>query len=70
MKNQGKKDITTEVNINIMVWHTQQFMSSFFSKDDMSVYVDLIFAEANQGLLNSKIPVKLFASGNTKKLSF
>ena len=40
-----------------MIWYTSQFRNTFQTEEDMNVYVDLMFAEANQGYINSEIPV-------------
>ena len=41
-----------------MVWYTPQFRPTFWSPEDMMVFIDLIFAVANQGFINSKITVR------------
>ena len=53
----GSKDTTTIVTDTIMIWYTKEFAATFASKDDMEVFVDLIFEETNQGYINSGIPV-------------
>ena len=45
------------VDISVMVWYTPQFRNTFETEEDMNVFVDLIFAESNQGYKNSEIPV-------------
>ena len=54
---QGEQDTTTMVDISVMVWYTPQFRNTFETEEDMNVFVDLIFAETNQGYINSQIPV-------------
>ena len=58
IKNQGEIDTSTMVDFTVMVWYTPQFRGSFSSIDDMMVFIDLLFAETNQGFINSNIPVK------------
>lgn len=50
------------VDFTVMVWYTPQFKASFSSTGDMNVFIDLIFAEANQGFINSNIPVMILSS--------
>merc|ERR1719312_2042172 len=59
LREQGERDTTTVVDISVMIWHTSQFRNTFQTEEDMNVYVDLMFAEANQGFINSEIPVQL-----------
>ena len=57
LQKQGEEDTTTMVDISVMVWYTPQFRNTFETEEDMNVFVDLIFAESNQGYKNSEIPV-------------
>ena len=57
-QDQGETDTTTVVDFTVMVWYTPQFRATFWSPEDMMVFIDLIFAEANQGFMNSNIPVR------------
>lgn len=56
-QSQGEQDISTMVDFTVMVWYTPQFRGTFSSLEDMMVFIDLIFAETNQGFINSNIPV-------------
>ena len=40
-----------------MVWTTPQFDGTFATEEDRSAFVDLMVVEANQGYVNSKMPV-------------
>jgi len=52
------EDMTTEVTYSVMVWYTPEFRQLFSDEGAMNVFVDLIFAETNQGYENSEIPVR------------
>ena len=59
------------VDITVMIWYTATFRSTFQSEEDMNVYIDLIFAETNQGYINSQIPVSYeYLQGSIRKLLF
>ena len=58
LQRQGEEDTTTMVDISVMIWYTPQFRNTFETEEDMNVFVDLIFAESNQGYVNSQIPVR------------
>ena len=57
-QDQGQADTTTIVENSVMIWYTPQFRATFTTDDDLDVFVDLIFAETNQGYINSNIPVR------------
>ena len=40
-----------------MVWTTPQFDGTFATEEDRRAFVDLMVVEANQGYVNSKMPV-------------
>jgi len=54
---QGKLDSDTMVSYSIMIWYTPQFRATFSSEEEMDLFIDQIFAETNQGYINSQIPV-------------
>ena len=59
------------VDITVMIWYTATFRSTFQSEEDMNVYIDLIFAETNQGYINSQIPVSYeYLQGSIRKQLF
>ena len=64
---QGREDTTSIVTYTIMIWYTPQFLALFSSESDMNSFVDLVFAETNQGYINSDIPV-IFTTENEKEL--
>ena len=64
---QGREDTTSIVTYTIMIWYTPQFLALFSSEADMNSFVDLVFAETNQGYINSDIPVS-FTTENEKEL--
>ena len=64
---QGREDTTSIVTYTIMIWYTPQFLALFSSESDMNSFVDLVFAETNQGYINSDIPVS-FTTENEKEL--
>ena len=42
---------------SVMVWTTPQFDGTFATEEDRRAFVDLMILEANQGYINSKMPV-------------
>ena len=42
---------------SVMVWTTPQFDGTFATEEDRRAFVDLMVVEANQGYVNSEMPV-------------
>lgn len=53
----GEEDSETMVSFSVMIWYTPEFRATFTSEQEMMVFIDLIFAETNQGYINSEIPL-------------
>merc|ERR1711942_366401 len=62
---QGDSDSETMVSYSIMIWYTPQFRATFSSEEEMDLFIDQIFAETNQGYINSQIPVTAVKQGIT-----
>ena len=48
-----------------MIWYTPQFRATFSSEEEMDLFIDQIFAETNQGYINSQIPVSVIGQVQT-----
>ena len=56
LQKKGKEDSETMVNVSVSIWYTKEFAEM---EQDVQGYIDTIFEEANAGLANSKVPMRL-----------
>lgn len=56
----GRQDTTTVANVSLTIYTSETFRKSFASDDELKAFVNLGFAETNQGYANSKIPLNVY----------
>ena len=52
----GMEDDKTMVNVSLSIWYSKEFAEV---EEDVQGYIDICFEEANAGLANSKVPMRL-----------